>query len=420
MDARALRILVISPFPPRLDGLHGGSRAVAGLLAQLSVRHRVALLALRSAGEPGVDDVLREKCELVDEIDIRPVGASYADRLAHRLRLRGALLRGTPTQVAERTSPTFARRLHDLAASWQPDVVQFELRVMGQFLPALSDCPAPRVLVDHDPAAADGAMSGGVFAFLERRAWDALARQVAQRVDSIVVFTDRDRATVAGLSAVTPVVRIPLALEVHGPALDPVGTRREILYIGSFIHPPNMDAVRRLALEIFPRVKTQVPDATLRLVGSYPPPSVFELGGQGVIVAGEVPDVRPYLDAAAVVAAPIRTGGGMRVKVLEALAGGKAMVASSLAIDGLDLKDGEHVIVADTDAGFADAIVGLLVDVERRGTIARAARQWAEDNADGDARLHAYDALYSSLIAARESRSRLFVGSPSLADRLET
>ena len=328
------------------------------------------------------------------------MGPSYSYRLAQRVRIRAALLRGTPTGAAERTSAAFGPRLRELAASWQPDIVQLEFRIMGQFLPALSDCPAPRLLVDHDPASAVGTLPRGVFARLEHRAWKALAQSVSEHVDSIVVFTERDRKTVAALSGGTPVVCIPLGWEVREAALDPVGRNAsEVVYVGSFIHPPNVDAVVRLAREIFPRVRMRVPDATLRLVGSYPPQSVLELRDAGVTVTGEVPDVRPYLDAAAVVAAPIRTGGGMRVKLLEAVAGGKAIVASSLAIEGLALIDGEQVVLAETDAEFVDALVRLLTDPARRAAIGSAARSWAEVNLDLESQSRAYGELYVQLLS---------------------
>jgi glycosyltransferase involved in cell wall biosynthesis len=87
----------------------------------------------------------------------------------------------------------------------------------------------------------------------------------------------------------------------------------------------------------------------------------------------------------------------MRVKVMEALAYGKAIVATPLALEGLDLHDGEHILVAETDDEFADAIVGLLEDTDRRRALARSARRWAEAHLDADKQVQAYEALYSSV-----------------------
>jgi glycosyltransferase involved in cell wall biosynthesis len=146
-----------------------------------------------------------------------------------------------------------------------------------------------------------------------------------------------------------------------------------------------------------------VPDASLELIGSYATPNVRALAGDGIVVHGDVPDVRPYLDAAAVLAAPVRTGGGMRVKILEGLAAGKAIVATPLALEGLSLRDDEQVRVAEDDAGLVDAVVDLLTNVEKRIMIAKAARDWAERHLGMDAQVSAYEDLYASLLDGARS-----------------
>jgi glycosyltransferase involved in cell wall biosynthesis len=108
--------------------------------------------------------------------------------------------------------------------------------------------------------------------------------------------------------------------------------------------------------------------------------------------------VTPYLDRAAVVVVPLRMGGGMRVKVLEALAAGKAVVASRLAVEGLDVVDGKQILLAETDKQFIDAIVQLLYYTERRTALAVCARAWACANLGWEGSIAAYDALYESLI----------------------
>jgi glycosyltransferase involved in cell wall biosynthesis len=182
------------------------------------------------------------------------------------------------------------------------------------------------------------------------------------------------------------------------PPLDPRGAEpASVLFVGSFVHPPNVDCALRLAWKIFPRVRELVPAASLRLVGSQAPPRVLALSGNGISVHPDVPDVRPYLDAAAVVAAPIRLGGGMRVKILEAIAYGKAVVASPVALEGLALRDGIEVVVAESDGDFVGAITTLLRDPQRRVALAQAARRWAELHLDADLRVDAFERLYDSL-----------------------
>jgi glycosyltransferase involved in cell wall biosynthesis len=306
----------------------------------------------------------------------------------------------------------FSDRLQKLAETWQPDVVQIEYRIMGQFLPAIR-ATVPAILVDHDPDSPEGTQPALLGSF-ENRAWNSLGRSVSSQVDTLVAFTERDRKALSVIAGSTPVVRIPISYDLPAGPLDPAGSDPTgIVWIGSFIHPPNIDAAVRLAKHIFPGVRARIPVATLQLIGSYATGRVRQLGGVGVTVSADVPDVRPYLDRAAVFAAPIRQGGGMRVKVLEALAYGKAIVASPLAIEGLDVREGEHVVVADTDEEFENAIVELLEDPSRRTAIATAARRWAEEHMHSETQVRAYESLYSSLVNGRHNgtnRTSAFMG----------
>jgi glycosyltransferase involved in cell wall biosynthesis len=122
--------------------------------------------------------------------------------------------------------------------------------------------------------------------------------------------------------------------------------------------------------------------------------------GEGIRLRGHVPELAPFLDAASLVVAPLRLGGGMRVKVLEALAAGKAVVASPRAAEGLEIADGREIVFAETDEEFVAAVSGLLADEERRVELARAARRWAERELGADRIVAAYEALYARLLAA--------------------
>jgi glycosyltransferase involved in cell wall biosynthesis len=136
----------------------------------------------------------------------------------------------------------------------------------------------------------------------------------------------------------------------------------------------------------------------LYIVGDHPTPQIRQMANATVVVTGRVPDVTPYLDRAALVVVPLRLGGGMRVKVLEALAAGKAVVASPLAVEGLDVMDGKHVLLADSDRQFSDAIVQLLTQPERRTALAAHARSWARANLDWEGPIAAYERLYQNLM----------------------
>jgi glycosyltransferase involved in cell wall biosynthesis len=409
--APRLRILSLVPFTPRVDGRHGGSRAIGQLLSRLALYHDVMVLSARWPDDPPTDELLRERCLRIEEVVAPSSRRSIVTRVGRRIRMRTALLLGTPTWASERSVGGYAQRVAELAGEWQPDIVQLEFHVMGQFLPALAATRAPRVLVQHEPGVAGAAEKGrhGVGRLrrrLEVRAWRQFEQRVMRKVDALVVFTERDRGALSTQLPGTGVqiVTIPLGIELPVRALNPSGTDPDnLLFFGSFRHQPNVDAATRLAQRIFPQIRVQRPEATLHIVGADPTSEIAELAGDGIEFLGEVPDLAPHLDRAAVVLVPLRFGGGMRVKVLEALAAGKAVVGSAVSFDGVEVVNGEHVVFAETDAEFVSAALDLLSDPSRRSRLGSNARAWAETNLSWDSRVAAYDRLYTSLLGSAHS-----------------
>lgn len=149
---------------------------------------------------------------------------------------------------------------------------------------------------------------------------------------------------------------------VHGAGL-PWQERKDLLFVGSYRHPPNVDAALWLAQEILPRIRAQLPDVTLNLVGGDAPESVVALGEQpGIRYHGYLPDLQPLLVGARIGLAPLRYGAGVKGKVNQSLAHGLPVVATLCAVEGMHLVDGRDVLVADDPADFADAVVRLYGD----------------------------------------------------------
>jgi glycosyltransferase involved in cell wall biosynthesis len=236
--------------------------------------------------------------------------------------------------------------------------------------------------------------------FLDALAWQGFERTFTGQVEALVVFTERDRRVLTRSVSSVPIVCIPIATCISARAFNPLGSSPpSLLLVGNFIHPPNVDAALRLGQRIFPAVRKKFPDASLYLVGDQPPPEIRRLSGSGIFVTGLVPEIMPFLDQAAVVVAPLRLGGGMRVKVLEALAAGKALVASPLAVEGLDIENGMQAAIVDADEDFQHAICRLLAHSDERSLMAHRARQWALDHLVWEKSLAAYETLYRDLIS---------------------
>src|SRR6266496_4211899 len=406
-SSQRLRILFLTPFAPNLQAGHGGSRVIAQLITHLAQRHvTIGLCYLRYEKEQTIDNLLRECCDVIEEVVILENGASGLKRGLQRLQVWKEMLAGKPLWAIDRYSSDYEERLKGLLETWRPDVVQIEFHVMGQYLPALMNYPAPRILIEHEPgteAARESLKSpfaqGRMIPFLDLFAWQQFERRITGQVDAVVVFTERDRKAIRELGQKTPIVEIPIGAEASEQQLEtPIKDPLSLLFVGNFKHPPNLDAADRLINHIFPRVQAQLPEVRLFIVGDHLPSGIQHHENKNIVVTGYVPDVAPYLKQAALVVVPLRLGGGMRVKMLEALAAGKAIVASSRALEGIDVVDGKQVILAEDDDEFVHAILGLLGDPEKRLSLAKQARAWASANLSWDGLAAVYERLYRSLL----------------------
>jgi glycosyltransferase involved in cell wall biosynthesis len=410
-----LRVLLLLPFPPRLDATHGGARAIAYLVQALGQRCHVGVVYMRGDDELPIDAPLRQLCEVVAEVHRSPPPPSGLRRLRRRATLALALLRGRPLWVTDWWAPAFSADVRALAERWQPHIVQIEFDIMAQYASALTACAAPRVLTVYDAKTArwqDGQGPPGLPTRLlnlaDAWAWRRYRRAQAARMDALVVFTAADRQRLEELGITTKFRQIPLAVPVPEQARSNAeAVPAELLFVGNFMHPPNIDAARRLITSIFPAVRARCSNVRLLIVGPNPP-SDFTTTDARMVVTGEVPDVEPYLERASIVVLPIQLGGGMRVKTLEAFAAGKAVVASSIAVEGLPVVDGEQVLLADDDEAFVNGVLELLEDHDRRARLGSAARHWARQHISWNASVAAYEQLYAQLLD--EARPRVAPG----------
>ena len=385
---------------------------MAQMLLRLAARHQVALLYLRAKDEPPLDQELHQRCAWTEQVTRPTVGRGWGGVWRWRVRLLGALLCGKPTWAALWAVPAFGARVRAAIDAWHPDIVQIEYHIMAQYVYAMPPNSAPRLLVEYEPGVRSAPFPGqskeglgrAVYA-LDRWAWRRYERAIMAKVRGVVVFTHQDRCALEPLARKTPITCIPLGAECPARAFDPLGGEPPtLLFVGNLKHPPNLDAAFWLAGELFPRIQAHLPDARLCIVGAQPPEALQKMAHEQITITGYVADVAPYLDNAAVVVAPLRQGGGMRVKVLETLMAGKALVASPLAVEGLEIEHGEQALLAETEEQFVDAIVWLITHPEERALLASRARIWASEHLSWGKSIAAYEALYDRLRGHRAAR----------------
>jgi hypothetical protein len=238
----------------------------------------------------------------------------------------------------------------------------------------------------------------------------------------VAAVTEEDRALIerAAEGITVPVVpdgadHVPNLRAIEGGhALAQPDAPLAVL-LANFAYAPNVDAATYLCGEILPRIRARVPDVRLWLVGNAPPAEVRALQSEEVEVTGQVPDVLPYLDAADVVLCPLRIGGGIKVKTIEALRRGKAIVCSSVAAQGLPDPARRAMAISDHPAAFASGAATLLADPAERAELERRAGRAAMRLATWDDAAQALCAIYDELIAQaprleREVTARLAEG----------
>ncbi len=136
-------------------------------------------------------------------------------------------------------------------------------------------------------------------------------------------------------------------------------TTQNFLFIGSFQHTPNIDAVLFFIRDIYPKVRGQLPDAKFYIIGDKAPPEVIALADENIIITGLQPDVRPYFDSVRLSIAPLRYGAGVKGKINQSMGLGVPVVATSIAAEGMFLTNREDILIADTPGDFAEALIEL-------------------------------------------------------------
>jgi glycosyltransferase involved in cell wall biosynthesis len=144
---------------------------------------------------------------------------------------------------------------------------------------------------------------------------------------------------------------------IAGPG-RPYAQRHDLVFVGGFRHPPNIDAVQWFVSSVFPLIRERLPEVRFHCIGGDVPKEIAALASQpGVLVHGHVPDITPYMEGARVAVAPLRYGAGVKGKVNLSMANGQPVVATPCAVEGMHLRAGEDVLVADDAMTFAEAVV---------------------------------------------------------------
>lgn len=226
--------------------------------------------------------------------------------------------------------------------------------------------------------------------------------QAGKQFDWVVAVSEQDRAKFAADYGWNHVSVIDTAVDVE--AFQPAASAEQpdrLVFVGSLDWLPNQDGVRHFVERIWPAIRSSRPQASFQIVGRNPTADIRDLAQvPGVEVVGTVPDVRPYLAAAAIVIVPLLVGGGTRLKIYEAMAMQKAVVSTSLGAEGLSLNPGEHIRLADAAEDFAAQVVELLENPKQRQLLAQRARQHVVRNYAAEVVARQFERICIETVAA--------------------
>ncbi len=384
-----MKILALSaqlPFPPH----SGKAMRDYHLLTGLARRHSLYLLGMgRSPEETAAAAPLAK--ELPFHSALLP---------AHRLprRLLALLFSGRPDLSWRTDSPAFRRLLAARLAEDPPEVLLVEGLEMAAYglwarrWQARAGRPVPRLVLDEhnaeyllqrrawEIARREGrSLPAALYSWVQARRLARFERHACQQADAVLAVSEDDRRALLSLAPRAPIAVVPNGVDTddYAPWPAPPDPRPPTLvFTGRMDYRPNVDAVAWFCAAIWPRVRAAVPAARFLVVGRDPTPAVRALGAlPGVEVTGEVPDDRPYIGTADLYVLPMRFGGGIRFKLLQALSMARATVSTPLGAEGVEgLQDGVHLGLAAEDQPFAERVIALLGRPAERARLGQAGR----------------------------------------------
>lgn len=409
-----MRILLITPMPPSGEAPGAIPRLLHACVAGLGAHHEVTLVTVAGPDPWELGAADRLAASGLDAHVVRREPPSLRRGWARRGRiLWGWCVRRLPWRTLWFYEPEVQRILDRVVRERTFDVVAAEDNSMGVYRYPVD---VPSVLTEHEvrrarPFRWPGRPARGwvrrTLGEIDWQRWPRYQRATWQRFDLVQVFTRRDADAIASsVPAIADRVRVnPFGIDLPVRADPDNESSDDVLFVGNMTHHPNVDSALWLATEVMPLMSRRRPGVRLTIAGASPPPEVVALQRDDVTVTGWVRDLRPMVERAALVVAPARVGGGMRMKVLEAMAFGKAVVTTARGAEGLAV-DGRAppLVVADGADGVADASVALLADPARRRALGEAARAFVQECHGSAAYASRLEAIYREAIASASSR----------------
>ncbi|MBN2071288.1 MAG: glycosyltransferase family 4 protein [Candidatus Krumholzibacteriota bacterium] len=375
-----------SPYPVR----RGFDRLMTNLVDGLIVDHEVVLVTMTFTEEERDSLRKQEKEHLKIASMIAPNKRSLAGRMIFKIRYAVRyMLKGIVPEVSYASPGKYIRLVADLARAEDPDLIissYWHLYMLPVILPRFRHL---LVTLDLDYLVAPsrlkfarGKRSGKRTPFRDRMR-ERTEKKAYDNFDMIMTVTEKDadilRKEYRGKKK--QIETLPVSLDLkHFDRRGRIRVRDRILLTGTHLSDFNRDALRFFILDVLPIIRKKRPSAVLHVVGSVHPVDMESLKGENIEYCGYVSDLSSSLAEASVLVIPLRFGGGIRIRMLEAAAVGTPVVSTPTGVEGMGLVDGREYLEAGSPEDIAAAVLRLLDDDDLAGELGKNARVWMEKN----------------------------------------
>ncbi|MBN1218397.1 MAG: glycosyltransferase [Anaerolineae bacterium] len=409
-----MHILLLTPqrpYPPH----QGTTLRNFNLVKELTRRHTVCLLTfLEPDQHPGNPGPLPDLCKWIEMIPVPQRSTS--------LRLRQMLTTSRPDMSWRLWSPDFEERLAWHLRRESFDVVEIEGIEMTPYLPTIA-AAQPRPLIIYDAHNAEWILQKRAFlADIKNPArwpaaayswvqWHRLRRYEADllhRVDHTIAMSAPDKVVLRDVAPDAPMTVVPNGVDLNlFGQFKGTPIHHDLVFTGKMDFRPNIDAALWFGRQVLPLIQAKRPHTTFAIVGQRPHPRLDGLRhNPNIVITGYVDDITPYLAGATVYVVPLRVGGGTRLKILEAMAMRKAIVATTVGAEGFPVVNGQELLLADEPEDFAREVLDLLDNPARRMRLGAAGESFARANYGWDRLVPQLERVYQQNDPRRQTHPR--------------
>lgn len=359
----------------------GGKIRSYNILRELARRHSVTFFSFYAAHDSDSHPDLKNIFDRVVCVPLAlPAPKSPAEMLAYGIRLFSS----EPYGISKYCRPEVRRRLQALLKEETYDVILCDFAIAAGVIPW--DSPTPKVLFTHNVEATIWrrhyeVATNLIWRAISLREWrkmEAAELRYLRLADRVLTVSETDRDAFAPFLEPARLTVIPTGVDVdYFQPMAVEETQNSLVFTGSMDWLPNEDGIFYFVDDILPLIRQQCPEVSLEVVGRRPSRRLQTLAAteKSIRLTGWVEDIRPFIARAPVYIVPLRIGGGTRLKIFEAMAMSKAVVSTPVGAEGLPVRSGDNILLADTPRNFADSVISLLRDPKERkrlGTSARA------------------------------------------------